>query len=51
MKERKIEEIKGSFRGMYIRNITDITQKWKNICSIADIPKLGEKEIYKYERS
>ena len=54
MKRRKIKEIGGSFRGMYIRNIADITPNWKSIrnadimpnwsdiCSTADIPKLAE---------
>ena len=37
---RKIEEIEGSSRGIYIRNTADITPKWKNMCSIADIPEL-----------
>ena len=40
MRGRKIEEIKGSSRGIYIRNTADITPKWKNMCSIADIPEL-----------
>ena len=31
MKRRKIKEIGGSFRGMYIRNIADIPPKWKGI--------------------
>ncbi len=40
MRGRKIEEIEGSSRGIYIRNTADITPKWKNMCSIADIPEL-----------
>jgi len=36
MKGRKIKEIGGSSRGMYIRNIADIIQKWNDI-RIADI--------------
>ncbi len=42
MRGRKIEEIEGSSRGIYIRNTADITPKWKNMCSIADIPELCE---------
>jgi len=42
LRGRKIEEIKGSSRGIYIRNTADITPKWKNMCSIADTPELGE---------
>jgi len=42
LRGRKIEEIEGSSRGIYIRNTADITPKWKNMCSIADIPELGE---------
>lgn len=41
MRGRKIEEIEGSSRGIYIRNTADITPKWKNMCSIADTPELG----------
>jgi len=40
LRGRKIEEIEGSSRGIYIRNTADITPKWKNMCSIADIPEL-----------
>jgi hypothetical protein len=36
MKGRKIKEIGGSSRGMYIRNIADTIQKWNDI-RIADI--------------
>ena len=36
---RKIKEIGGSFRGMYIRN-ADIMPNWSDICNTADIPKL-----------
>lgn len=55
---RKIEEIGGSDRGMYIRSTSDIPPKWKDIRnshippnwddmrSIADITKLGD--IHKY---
>jgi len=54
MKGRKIEEMGVSSRGMYMRNIAGITQKWKDIriadiipngsylCSNADILKLSE---------
>ena len=53
MRGRKIEEIDGSSRRVYICNIADIPPKWKgicnadiipnwsDICSIADIPKLS----------
>ncbi|MCW3128834.1 MAG: hypothetical protein N2V75_01845 [Methanophagales archaeon] len=54
MKGRKIKEIEGSCRGMYIRNNADIPLKWKDIRnsyispnwkdmrSIADMNELGE---------
>jgi len=40
MRGRKIGEIGSSSRGMYIRNIVDITPDWSDICSTADIPEL-----------
>ena len=54
MRGKKIKGIEGSSRGMYMRNIVDITPKWKDIriadimpnrgdiCSTVDIPKLSE---------
>jgi hypothetical protein len=54
MEGRKNREIGSSSRGMYIRNTSDILQKWKDTRSsyippnwndmrgIADITKLGE---------
>lgn len=42
MSGRKIGEIGSSARGMYIRNIADITPDWSDICSTADIPELYE---------
>jgi hypothetical protein len=42
MRGRKIGDIGSSSRGMYIRNIADITPDWSYICSTADIPELGE---------
>lgn len=54
MRGREIKERASSPIGMYIRNIADIPQKWKDIrsadimpnwsdiCNIADIPKLDE---------
>ncbi len=42
MRGRKIKEIGGSYRGMYIRSASDILPKWRDIRSIADIPKLAE---------
>jgi len=40
MRGRKIGEIRSSARGMYIRNIADITPDWSDICNTVDIPKL-----------
>jgi hypothetical protein len=42
MRGRKIGDIGSSSRGMYIRNIADITPDWSYICSTADIPELSE---------
>ena len=44
MKGRKIEEMGVSSRGMYMRNIADITPdgSYLCLCSNADIPKLSE---------
>ncbi|MDI6886453.1 MAG: hypothetical protein QMD22_08980 [archaeon] len=39
---RKIKGVEGSSRGMYIRNNADIPPRWKDVRSIADIPKLYE---------
>jgi hypothetical protein len=47
MKGRIIKEIGGSSRGMYIRNIADITSNWSDICSTADILKLSAIGRYK----
>ena len=41
MRRRKIKEIGGSSRGLYIRNIADIIPKWKGM-RIADILTLYE---------
>ncbi len=41
MKRRKIKEIGGSSRRMYIRN-ADIMPNWSDICNTADIPELSE---------
>ena len=41
--ERKeIEAIGVSSRGMYMRNIADITPNGSDICGTADIPELSE---------
>ena len=42
MKERKIKEKEGSVIVIYIRSTSDITPKWEDMRSIADITKLGE---------
>jgi len=34
--------LEGSSRGMYIRSTSDILLKWKDMRSIADIPKVSE---------
>jgi len=47
MKGRKIGEMGISSRGMYMRNITDIIPKWKDICSSADIPELSEMPTFR----
>ena len=39
MRGKKIGEIGSSARGMYIRNIADITPDWSDT---ADIPELGD---------
>lgn len=41
MKGKKIVEIEGSSRRMYMRNTADITPKCKDICNTADIPTLS----------
>ena len=40
MKGKEIEEIGGSFRGLYMRNIADIIPNRSYLRSNADIPKL-----------
>jgi len=42
MRGGKIGDIESSSRGMYIRNIADITPDWSDICSTADISELYE---------
>lgn len=47
MRGRKIGDIGSSSRGMYLRNIADITPDWRDICSTADIPELSEMRLMK----
>jgi hypothetical protein len=47
---RKIGEIESSSRGRYIRNIADIIPNWSDICSTADILKLGAMSFPKFLR-
>jgi len=48
---RRIKEIEGSSKGMYIRSTSDILPKWKDMRNIEDIPKLyaiAKPEVFKY---
>jgi len=41
MNRKNIVEIESSSIGLYIRSTLDITPKWEDMCSIADITELG----------
>ena len=47
MRGGKIGDIGSSSRGMYIRNIADITPDWMDVYSTADIPVLYAIDYHK----